>query len=92
LPNASADAACSSPRCWGARTVVSGLGGDEMVAVGSAESEQAALDKTENFDLPWRGPAARAALPYGDDQIALPAMAGGITLLTAECVARRCCA
>lgn len=49
----------------GARAVVSGLGGDEMVAVGSAESAQAALDKTENFDLPWLGPAARAALPYG---------------------------
>jgi hypothetical protein len=38
-------------------------GGDEMVAVGSSESEQATVDKTENFDLPWRGPAARAALP-----------------------------
>jgi asparagine synthase (glutamine-hydrolysing) len=71
----------------GARVVVSGLGGDEMVAVGSAESEQAALDKAENFDLPWLGPVARAALPYGDDQIAPPAMAGGITLLAAECVA-----
>jgi hypothetical protein len=46
-PTASADAACSSPRCKGARTVVSGLGGDEMVAVGPAESEQAAVDKTE---------------------------------------------
>jgi hypothetical protein len=52
----------AAPRCWGPRTVVSGLGGDEMAAVGSAESEQAALDKTENFDLPWLGPAARAAL------------------------------
>ncbi|HUN34378.1 MAG TPA: asparagine synthase [Trebonia sp.] len=71
----------------GARVVVSGLGGDEMVAVGSAESQQAAIDKVENFDLPWLGPAARAALPYGDDQIAPPAMAGGITLLAAECVA-----
>lgn len=71
----------------GARAVVSGLGGDEMVAVGSAESEQAALDKTQDFDLPWLGPAARAALPYGDDQIAPPAVAGGITLLAAECVA-----
>ena len=71
----------------GARAVVSGLGGDEMVAVGSAESKQAALDKKENFDLPWLGPVARAALPYGDDQIAPPAMAGGITLLAAECVA-----
>jgi hypothetical protein len=71
----------------GARVVVSGLGGDEMVAVGSAESQQAALDKAENFDLPWLGPVARAALRYGDDQIAPPAMAGGITLLAAECVA-----
>jgi hypothetical protein len=71
----------------GARVVVSGLGGDEMVAVGSAESRQAAIDKTENFDLPWLGPVAQAALPYGDDQIAPPAMAGGITLLAAECVA-----
>jgi asparagine synthase (glutamine-hydrolysing) len=71
----------------GARAVVSGLGGDEMVAVGSAESEQAANDKKENFDLPWLGPVAKAALPYGDDQIAPPAMAGGITLLAAECVA-----
>ena len=71
----------------GAHAVVSGLGGDEMVAVGSTESRQAALDKKENFDLPWLGPVARAALPYGDDQIAPPAMAGGITLLAAECVA-----
>ena len=71
----------------GGRTVASGLGGDEMVAVGSAESEQAARDKTENFDLPCLGPVARAALPYGDDQIAPAAMAGGITLLAAECVA-----
>lgn len=54
---------------------------------GSAKSEQAALDKAENFDLPWLGPAARAALPYGDDQIAPPAMGGGITLLAAECLA-----
>jgi hypothetical protein len=58
-----------------------------MVDVGSAESEQAALGKTANFDLPWRGPAARAALPYGDDQIAPPAMAGGVTLPAAECAA-----
>ena len=56
----------------GARTVVSGLGGDEMVAVGSGPIRQAALDKIENFDLPWLGPLARAALRYGDDQIAPP--------------------
>jgi hypothetical protein len=31
---------------------VSRLGGDEMVDVGSAEAEQAAVDKTANFDLP----------------------------------------
>src|SRR5262249_36810893 len=45
------------------------------------------IDKAEDFDLPWLGPVARAALPYGDDQIAPPAMAGWITLLAAECVA-----
>jgi hypothetical protein len=45
----------------GARTAVSGLGRDEMVAVGSAESEQAALDKAENFDLPWLGPVPELA-------------------------------
>jgi hypothetical protein len=33
-----------------------------MVAVGSAASEQAAIDNAENFDLPWHGPAARVAL------------------------------
>ncbi|WP_026415492.1 asparagine synthase [Actinomadura oligospora] len=71
----------------GAHTVVTGLGGDEMVAVGSAESAQAARDKRQNFDLPWLGPRARAGIEYGDDGIAPPAMAGGITLLAAECVA-----
>jgi asparagine synthase (glutamine-hydrolysing) len=71
----------------GAHTVVTGLGGDEMVAVGSAESAQAAADKRQSFDLPWLGPRARAAIEYGDDDIAPPAMAGGITLLAAETVA-----
>ena len=76
----------------GAHAVVSGLGGDEMVAVGSAESEQAAVDKTDNFDLPWRGPAARAALPYGDDQIAPPAMAAESPCRPPSAPPRRCCA
>ncbi len=71
----------------GAHTVVTGLGGDEMVAVGSAESAQAAADKVQSFDLPWLGPRTRAAIEYGDDGIAPPAMAGGITLLAAETVA-----
>ncbi|WP_242613910.1 asparagine synthase [Actinomadura roseirufa] len=71
----------------GAHTLVTGLGGDEMVAVGSAESARAALDKAQNFDLPWLGPRARAAIEYGDIGIAPPAMAGGITLLAAETVA-----
>ncbi|GAA4638821.1 hypothetical protein GCM10023196_098070 [Actinoallomurus vinaceus] len=70
-----------------AHTVITGLGGDEMVAVGSAESAEAAADKADNFDLPWLGPRARAAIEYGDDGIAPPTMAGGITLLAAECVA-----
>ncbi|MEW9556335.1 hypothetical protein [Nonomuraea sp. NPDC050783] len=59
---------------FGAHTVVTGLGGDEMVAVGSAESAQAAADKRQSFDLPWLGPRARAAIEYGDDDIAPPAM------------------
>ena len=71
----------------GAHTVITGLGGDEMVAVGSAESAEAAADRADNFELPWLGPRARAAIEYGDDAIAPPAMAGGITLLAAECVA-----
>jgi hypothetical protein len=71
----------------GAHTVVTGLGGDEMVAVGSAESAKAAADKADNYDLPWLGPRARAAIEYGDDGIAPPAIAGGITLLAAETVA-----
>ncbi|WP_329521062.1 asparagine synthase [Spirillospora sp. NBC_01491] len=71
----------------GAHTVVTGLGGDEMVAVGSAESAQAAADKADDFDLLWLGPRARTAIEYGDDGIAPPAMAGGITLQAAETVA-----
>lgn len=71
----------------GAHTVLTGLGGDEMVAVGSAESAHAAADKVDDFDLPWLGQRARAAIEYGDDGIAPPAMAGGITLLAAETVA-----
>ncbi|MDL4812775.1 asparagine synthase [Actinomadura opuntiae] len=71
----------------GAHTLITGLGGDEMVAVGSEESARAALDKAQSFDLPWLGPRARAAIEYGDVGIAPPAMAGGITLLAAETVA-----
>ncbi|MEV5829172.1 asparagine synthase [Spirillospora sp. NPDC052242] len=71
----------------GAHTVVTGLGGDEMVAVGSAESAQAAADRTDDLALPWLGPRALAAIEYCDDAIAPPAMAGGITLLAAETVA-----
>jgi hypothetical protein len=44
----------------GAHTVITGLGGDEMVAIGSAESAQAAADKAGNFDLS-PGPAPRSS-------------------------------
>jgi hypothetical protein len=37
----------------------------------------------EFITIPWLGPAARAALRHGDDQIVPPAMAGGVTLLAA---------
>ncbi|MFD0899083.1 asparagine synthase [Actinomadura sediminis] len=71
----------------GAHSVVTGLGGDEMVAIGSDESAQAAADRTDDSSLSWLGPRARAAIEYVDDAIAPPAMAGGITLLAAETVA-----
>jgi hypothetical protein len=57
----------------GTHAVAPGLGGDETAAVSSTEWEQAAIGKTEHFELPWLGLVARAALPYGDDHQTSPA-------------------
>lgn len=57
----------------GTHTVEPGLGGDETAGVSSTEWEQAAIGKTEHFELPWLGLVARAALPYGDDHQISPA-------------------
>ncbi|RBM23317.1 asparagine synthase [Streptomyces sp. PT12] len=72
----------------GARTVVTGLGGDEMVALSpqeSAATESANAHITEK--LPWLGPRARQALEYSEDAISPPALVNSITLLSLETTA-----
>jgi asparagine synthase (glutamine-hydrolysing) len=72
----------------GAKAVVTGLGGDEMVALSPQESEAVALANTHITDkLPWLGPRARAALEYSDDAIAPPAVVNSMTLLSLETTA-----
>lgn len=68
----------------GALALVTGLGGDETVALSPEESSIVAriTDK-----LPWLGPDARHALPYTDDAIAPPAVVNAITLLSLETTA-----
>jgi hypothetical protein len=78
----------SFAREHGARALVTGLGGDELVAVSPEESPDAgAANDHLTRRLPWLGPQARAALPYADDGIAPPAPVNAITLLTLETTA-----
>ncbi|WP_242905652.1 asparagine synthase-related protein [Actinomadura terrae] len=72
----------------GAQAVVTGLGGDEMVALSPQESEAVAAANAHITDkLPWLGPDARPAVRYGDDGIAPPAIVNAITLLSLETAA-----
>ncbi|MEV0036801.1 asparagine synthase-related protein [Streptomyces sp. NPDC050804] len=72
----------------GTRTVVTGLGGDEMVALSPHESTAAALANAHITEkLPWLGPNARTALDYSDDAIAPPAQVNSMTLLSLETTA-----
>ncbi|MFF5258339.1 asparagine synthase-related protein [Actinomadura viridis] len=72
----------------GAKVVVTGLGGDEMVAVSPEESEAVARANAHITDrLPWLGAHARAALEFSDDAIAPPAVVGNMTLLSLETTA-----
>ncbi|WP_207935839.1 hypothetical protein [Actinomadura sp. KC216] len=59
---------------------------EQQAGAGHADDGGGDADKADHYDLPWLGPRARAAIEYGDDGIAPPAIAGGITLLAAECV------
>lgn len=72
----------------GARTVVTGLGGDEMVALTQAEEPHKGLGEiTDAQILPWVGRRAQAALEFADDGIAPPALVNSMTLLSLETTA-----
>ncbi|MCX5205709.1 hypothetical protein OG897_30185 [Streptomyces sp. NBC_00237] len=70
----------------GARTVVTGLGGDEMVALSQQEYPHKPMGEISDA-LPWIGARARAALEFADDAIAPPARVNSITLLSLETTA-----
>ncbi|WDZ93319.1 asparagine synthase-related protein [Nocardiopsis sp. HUAS JQ3] len=71
-----------------ARTVVTGLGGDEMVALTQEEEPHQGLGEiTDALVLPWVGPRARAVLEFADDGIAPPARVNSMTLLSLESAA-----
>ncbi len=70
----------------GAHTVVTGLGGDEMVALSAHEQTHPPLGP-HTATQPWIGANARAALEYADDQIAPPARVNSMTLLSLETTA-----
>ncbi|WP_239647495.1 asparagine synthase-related protein [Nocardiopsis baichengensis] len=72
----------------GARTVVTGLGGDEMVALTQKEEpHEGPGDISDAQILPWVGPRARQVLEFADDGIAPPARVNSMTLLSLETTA-----
>lgn len=72
----------------GARTVVTGLGGDEMVALSPEESVAVAKANAHITDrLPWLGGRAKAALEFSEDGVAPAAVVNSITLLSLETTA-----
>lgn len=72
----------------GAHTVVSGLGGDEMVALTQEEEPHKGLGEVTDVNLlPWVGPRVPGALEFADDGIAPPALINSMTLLTLETTA-----
>ncbi|SFD62399.1 hypothetical protein [Streptomyces aidingensis] len=70
----------------GARVVVTGLGGDEMVALSQAEYPHKSMGEIGD-GLPWIGDRARAALEFADEGIAPPAAVNSMTLLSLETTA-----
>ncbi|MCY9784656.1 asparagine synthase-related protein [Nocardiopsis sp. EMB25] len=72
----------------GARTVVTGLGGDEMVALTQEEEPHKGLGEiTDAQILSWVGPRVPSVLEFADDGIAPPALINSMTLLTLETTA-----
>lgn len=70
----------------GARAVVTGLGGDEMVALSQDEYPHKSMGEIGD-ELPWLGERARAALEFAEDGIAPPAAVNSMTLLSLETTA-----
>ncbi|MFB7496813.1 asparagine synthase-related protein [Streptomyces sp. NPDC056161] len=70
----------------GARVVVTGLGGDEMVALSQAEYPHKSMGEISD-GLPWIADRARAALEFADDGVAPPAAVNSMTLLSLETTA-----
>ncbi|KWX02635.1 asparagine synthase [Carbonactinospora thermoautotrophica] len=70
----------------GVRAVVTGLGGDEMVALSQEEYPHRSMGEITDA-LPWIGERARQALEYADDAIAPPAVVNSMTLLALETAA-----
>ncbi|MCC3767866.1 asparagine synthase-related protein [Streptomyces sp. UNOC14_S4] len=70
----------------GAKVVVTGLGGDEMVALSQAEYPHKSMGEISDA-LPWISERARSALEYADDGIAPPAAINSMTLLSLETTA-----
>ncbi|MDT0451885.1 asparagine synthase [Streptomyces hesseae] len=72
----------------GAHTVVTGLCGDEMVALSQEEYPHKAMGDLKDVHLlPWIGEHAAAALEFSDDGIAPPAVVNSMSLLSLETTA-----
>ncbi|GCD41804.1 asparagine synthase [Streptomyces paromomycinus] len=72
----------------GARAVVTGLGGDEMVALSQDEYPHRPMgEPADTAHLPWIGEHGRNAAQFGDVGIAPPAVVNSMTLLSLETTA-----
>ncbi|OKI09364.1 asparagine synthase [Streptomyces sp. CB02923] len=72
----------------GTHAVVTGLGGDEMVALSQEEYPHRPMGElTDAARLPWVGEHARSAAEFADIGIAPPAMVNSMTLLSLETTA-----
>ncbi|WP_159393260.1 hypothetical protein [Streptomyces rimosus] len=70
------------------RAVVTGLGGDEMVALSQEEYPHQPMGALPDAArLPWIGEHARGAAEFSDDGIAPPAVVNSMTLLSLETTA-----
>ncbi|MFC8824805.1 asparagine synthase-related protein [Streptomyces sp. NPDC057137] len=72
----------------GAHSVVTGIGGDEMVALSQEEHPHRAAGSMKDADsLPWIGARVAQVAEFGDDGIAPPAAVNSMTLLSLESAA-----